>query len=121
MSKTTRFSQDPNLELNSVIRLVDDNYYKEFDAVEIDIDLPITTHPTSPNFCRRLLSRSARRIVGAGLWPFRWYNRLLTNARTRDHLCNLDDHLLRDIGISAWEARNFDGVPKKETFFRPPL
>jgi uncharacterized protein YjiS (DUF1127 family) len=48
------------------------------------------------------MGRLIRTIVG---WPFRWCADRLEDWRALRQLRDLDDHLLRDIGLTVAEAR----------------
>jgi uncharacterized protein YjiS (DUF1127 family) len=48
------------------------------------------------------VSRAIRRIAG---WPIRWCADRLEDWRALRQLRDLDDHLLRDIGLTAAEAQ----------------
>jgi uncharacterized protein YjiS (DUF1127 family) len=68
---------------------------------------------------RRILPGQARRVPAAGAWPgiavratwLGWLREALRRRRTRRLLAELDDRMLRDIGVSRDEAEYESNKP----------
>ena len=57
------------------------------------------------------VGRLIRRIFG---WPFRWCADRLEDWRELRQLRDLDDHLLRDIGLTVAEAQRFTVFSRRD-------